>query len=89
MIYYATGGLSPDLTIYFDVTPEEGIRRKRAQQVNRLDELDSLFYERVEQEYRKLMRSHIERWVRIDAMRSIEGIHKSVISAVGGRMGYA
>ena len=87
LIDYATGGLSPDLTIYFDVSPEAGLRRKRMQKVNRLDELDLLFYERVDQEYINLISGDFGRWIAINAMRSIESVHKSVIGAVSGRMG--
>ena len=86
LIYYATGGLSPDLTIYFDVTPEGGLRRKQVQQVNRLDELDLLFYERVENEYRCMIAGDPGRWIVINAMRAILSVHKSVISVVSSRI---
>ena len=43
LIEYATGGLAPDLTLYLDLAPEEGINRKLARYPNRLELLELSF----------------------------------------------
>ena len=58
LIEYATGGLRPDLTIYLDLPPEEGIRRNQGRadgDWNRLDAQELSFYQRVEHGYRQLI----------------------------------
>jgi dTMP kinase len=48
IIYYATGGLIPDLTILLDITPEIGLERRMADGgLNRLDAYDIDFHHRV------------------------------------------
>ena len=87
LIGYATGELIPDYTLYFDLSPEIGIGRKGALDTNRMDELDLLFYERVASEYRQLViYSDLERWIVIDALQSIDVVHKSVVNAVSSRI---
>src|SRR5690606_7836159 len=53
----ATGGLTPDLTLYLDVDPETGLRRRQADdsaEWNRLDAAALEFHERVRAGYRAL-----------------------------------
>src|SRR5213075_3469471 len=52
----ATGGLKPDLTLFFDITVEEAIRRMAAREEahtkkNRMDVEGSEFYTRVRDAY--------------------------------------
>ena len=82
LIEFATGGLRPDLTIYLDLPPEEGLRRKLADYRNRLDVQGLSFYRRVEAGYHQLIAEQPERWAVIDASRSREEIHHDVVQAL-------
>ena len=58
LIEYATGGLRPDLTIFLDLPPADGIRRNQGRadgDWNRLDAQELSFYQRVETGYRQLI----------------------------------
>ena len=83
---YATRGLRPDLTIYLDLPPEEGIRRKLADYRNRLDAQELSFYQRVEAGYRQLIEQEPARWIVIDAGRSREEVHHDIVRAVQERL---
>ena len=82
LIEFATGGLRPDLTIYLDLPPEEGLRRKLADYRNRLDVQGLSFYRRVEAGYHQLIAEQPERWAVIDASRPREEIHHDVVQAL-------
>ncbi|WP_367377101.1 dTMP kinase [Levilactobacillus cerevisiae] len=68
---FATDGLLPALTVYFDVPAEVGLRRIQAhrdpQQVDRLDVEKAAFHDRVRAAYLKLQAAHPERIKLIDA----------------------
>ena len=74
--YFATDGLKPDLTLYFDVESEIGLARiaKNAdREVNRLD-LEKLdMHKRVRQGYLALAQTE-ERIVTIDASRNLDQV---------------
>jgi dTMP kinase len=85
---FATGGLVPDLTIYLDIAAEEGLRRKyRAFQAgetewNRMDRQVIDFHRRVRAGYRALAAAEPERWLVLDARRSIEAIQDDIRARV-------
>ena len=75
----------PDLTIYLDLPPADGIRRNRGRSDgdwNRLDAQELSFYQRVEHGYRQLIAQQPARWAVIDASRSREEIHHDVVQAL-------
>jgi dTMP kinase len=67
----------PDLTLYFDIDPEEGLKRiakHNGREVNRLD-LESVdFHTRVREGYQKLMKQYPDRIQVIDASQSKEAV---------------
>ena len=70
---YATDGLLPDLTIFFELKPEDGLKRIEAnasREVNRLDVEKMSFHEKVYDSFEKLMKMFPNRIVRIDASKS-------------------
>ncbi len=70
---YATDGLLPDLTIFFELRPEDGLKRIEAnasREVNRLDVEKISFHEKVYDSFEKLIKMFPERIVRIDASKS-------------------
>lgn len=70
IIYFATGGLKPDLTLFLDISSEEGLRRRNeGGDWNRLDDYDLAFHKRVRAGYHQLIAAEPQRWVQIDAAR--------------------
>jgi dTMP kinase len=85
---FATGGLVPDLTLYFDIAPQEGLRRRQdgGDEWNRLDAELPDFHRRVRAGYLELIRQEPERWVAIDANHSVEEVQTKVRTVVQARI---
>ncbi len=64
-----TGGLRPDLTLWFDVPVETALARRRKRARDRLDRETAAFHARVRQGYRELAAQEPQRWVLVDASR--------------------
>lgn len=81
---FATGGLTPDLTVYLDIEVEKGLQRKRAVNErsadawNRLDQQAVEFHHRVRQGYLALASAEPERWLVIDATRPRDVIQQEI-----------
>jgi len=86
--HYATGGLAPDLRLLLDLPVEEGLRRRFAdpESVNRIDQDDLAFHERVRAAYLALAADDPDGWVVIDASRSIDEVAADVVSSVRDRL---
>jgi dTMP kinase len=85
---FATGGLVPDLTLYFDIAPEEGLQRRQAggDEWNRLDAETADFHQRSRAGYLELIRQEPERWVVVDANRPREEVQAKVRAVVQARL---
>lgn len=88
---FATGGLRPDLTLYLDITPEDGLQRRlsalqQGGEWNRLDAMALAFHERVRQGYHRLIAEEPDRWVKIDAARSVEAVQADILAALLPRL---
>ena len=69
---WVQGGLQPDLTLYFDLTPEVGRSRTRqAREPDRFEREQLGFYERVRAAYLRRAEEHPDRIRIIDASQSI------------------
>jgi dTMP kinase len=85
---FATGGLTPHLTIYLDCPVEEGLNRKQLAlalgegEWNRLDQETVAFHRRVRQGYLALVAAEPARWLVLDACRSIEELRQQIHKAV-------
>jgi dTMP kinase len=86
---FATGGLKPDLTLYLDITPQEGLQRRQASgdEWNRLDAEALEFHQRVRAGYMELIKQEPERWAVIDAARSVEDVQGEIRIHVQARLG--
>jgi dTMP kinase len=87
VIELATGGLKPDLTLFFDITVEEAVRRMAARglgagDANRMDGETAEFYGRVRDSYLGIARREPERFKVIDAAGAIEEIRARVAETV-------
>jgi dTMP kinase len=87
VIALATGGLKPDLTLFFDISPEEAIQRmtdRHTVKRNRMDDETAEFYTRVRESYLGIAESEPQRFIVIDASRSIDEIHADALKIVLG-----
>ncbi len=75
---FATGGLVPDLTFYIDVPVAVGLARRYRGQVNRLDQKEILYHERVRAGYLQMVRAEPQRWVMIDGTHSIGTVQRAI-----------
>jgi len=92
VIALATGGLKPDLTIFFDLSIENTIKRMSSRldsgrQQDRMDVENAEFYERVREAYEKLIEMEPERFRVVDANGSVEEIHTEVLKIVSEYLG--
>ncbi len=87
LIAFATGGLSPDLTLLLDVEINEGLRRRMKDgDYNRLDVYECAFHERVRQGYLEMARLEPERWVTVDAGQPPEQVQAAIREIVIRRL---
>ncbi|KIL39425.1 thymidylate kinase [Gordoniibacillus kamchatkensis] len=87
---FAIGPFLPDVTLYFDVTPETGMRRIAAnaeREVNRLDLEGLEFHKRVREGYHELLRRFPERIIRIDAEAGPEAVFHNALAALAAKLG--
>jgi dTMP kinase len=82
---FAIGDMMPELTIYFDIDPESGLKRiskNQGREVNRLD-LESLdFHQKVHEGYLLLLKRFPERIIKIDASGSLEKVFQEAVTAI-------
>jgi dTMP kinase len=89
MNQFATQGEEPDLTLLFDIQPEEGLRRIAAnagREVNRLDVEQLPFHYAVREAFHKLAKQNPNRFVMIDASKSPEEVSKKALAAIEARL---
>ncbi|MBN1230471.1 MAG: dTMP kinase [Anaerolineales bacterium] len=80
IVNFATGGLVPDLTIYFDIPAEIGLRRRAEDgDWNRLDAYAIEFHNRVRNGYHELMQNSPQSWEMVDASLPINQVNEEVI----------
>jgi dTMP kinase len=78
---FATGDLSPDLTLYLDIEVVKGLRRKvggDGDAWNRIEEKGIAYHQRVRAGYLTMIATEPERWVRLDAARDVHEIQAAI-----------
>ena len=85
---FATGGLTPDLTLYLDIPPEEGLERRQVggDEWNRLDAEALDFHQRARAGYLELMKEEPERWMVVNGDRTVEEVQEKIRRVVEGRL---
>jgi dTMP kinase len=94
----AANGIEPNLTIYLDLLPEDAMIRKFSEKslplsfgenetpLDRMERSGLDFYHRVREGYKTLVQENPRRFVEIDALKSIQDIHKEILSVVQSRL---
>lgn len=88
LVKYATGGLTPDLTVLLDLDVEVGLKRKtqNAMEWNRMDDLDVGFYKRVRAGYLELVKAEPNRWVVVNAEQDWESVQAELRKVILARL---
>ncbi len=76
---FGTGGLYPDLTLFFYIDPEISLSRKTASGGDRLELEGSLFHKKVYEGYMELIKKYPENIVVIDANKTVEEVYNESI----------
>lgn len=85
VISLATGGLKPDLTLFFDIPVKVALGRMNGRDGatrNRMDDETAEFYSRVREAYLEIGRREPQRFRVLDASGTIESIHSDVLSMI-------
>ena len=86
---FATEGFYPDLTFLLDIEPSLGLKRiasNKNREVNRLDLEKIEFHNKVRQTFLDLAKKYEDRYVIIDASKSLDEVNKNVEEAVARRL---
>ena len=78
---FAIGNMMPNMTIYFDIDPEEGMKRiniNHAREKNRLDLEKLHFHQLVQKGYKEVMNRFPGRFRIVDASQNVEHVLKRV-----------
>lgn len=92
LLRIATDGLTPNLTLLLDLPAAEGLRRRQAAsqsgdaKLDRLDQRDLAYHERVRAGYLALAVEHPERWVRFAASQPITALAAEIWDMVQQRL---
>ncbi|MFZ4816954.1 MAG: dTMP kinase [Phototrophicaceae bacterium] len=91
IINFATGGLTPDLTLYLDLSPQVAHDRRYqasllGEEFNRLDQTETDFRLRVVEGYEALIAAEPQRFTRINAEQALEHVAAEVLAALQHRI---
>ena len=79
----ATGGLVPDLTLLFDLPPEEGFRRIGTRRLDHFEREKLAFHRRVRRGYLEIRRAEPKRVRLIHAGRPVDEVSAEIDAVVG------
>jgi dTMP kinase len=87
LVRYATGGLTPDLTILLDLEVEIGLQRKSKQEEwNRMDAYTVDFHKRVRAGYLELVKEEPKRWKVVDSSQKWDVVQEELRLAIMKRL---
>ncbi len=86
LVKYATGGLTPDLTILLDLDVEVGLgRKKKDNEWNRLDAYTVQFHRRVRAGYLEMVNAEPKRWVVVNSEQAWESVQAELRKVILAR----
>ena len=86
---FATENTFPDLTLLFDIDPRIGLERiakNKDREVNRLDLEELEFHNKVRNSFLELAKRYPERFVIIDASKSVSEVQQDTLNAILERL---
>lgn len=83
------GDFTPDLTIYIDIKPEDGLKRANSRQGNetRFESLDISFHHKVREGFLQAAGKEPQRFEVIDGAQAKEQVHTQILAALNKRLG--
>jgi len=80
---FAINGMIPDITLFFDISPEKGIlRKKNERELDRMESEKLDFHKRVYEGYKQICITYPDRIKVIDADDTVENVHEHVIRKI-------
>lgn len=82
---FATENTYPDLTLFFDIDPELGLKRvsqDKKRVADRLDNENENFHEKVYSTFKEIVNTNSQRIITIDASKSIEEVTESAYKTI-------
>ncbi|MBI3152656.1 MAG: dTMP kinase [Chloroflexi bacterium] len=88
LVKYATGGLTPNLTILLDLEVEIGLKRKTQNEVewNRMDAYTVEFHKRVRAGYLEMVKAEPNRWMVVNSDQKWESVQEELRKVIIGRL---
>jgi dTMP kinase len=87
LVRYATGGLTPSLTILLDLEVEIGLQRKSKQEEwNRMDAYTVDFHKRVRAGYLELVKQEPKRWKVVDSSQKWDAVQAELRKVILKRL---
>ena len=87
LVKYATGGLTPDLTVLLDLDVEVGLgRKKKDNEWNRLDAYTVEFHRRVRAGYLEMVKAEPKRWVIVNSEQAWESVQAELRRVILARL---
>jgi dTMP kinase len=87
LVKYATGGLTPDLTILLDLDVEIGLgRKKKENEWNRLDAYTVEFHKRVRSGYLEMVKAEPNRWVVVNSEQKWDAVQEELRRVIVERL---
>lgn len=83
----ASLGISPDITVYLDLSYEKAAERCHRRNNDRIESSGKAFFEKLVNGFRELAKQIPERIVKIDADGEIDEVQNTIISAVNHKFG--
>ncbi|MEA4971613.1 Thymidylate kinase [bioreactor metagenome] len=80
---FALNGMMPDITLFFNLSPEKGMLRKKNQrELDRMESEKLDFHKKVYEGYKYLCNKYPQRIRVIDADDTVENVHEHVINTI-------
>ena len=87
LVKYATGGLTPDLTVLLDLDVEIGLgRKKKDNEWNRLDAYTVEFHKRVRAGYLQMVKAEPNRWVVVNSEQKWDVVQEELRKVIVDRL---
>ncbi len=88
LVKYATGGLTPDLTILLDLEVEIGLKRKTQNEMewNRMDAYTVEFHKRVRAGYLEMVKQEPKRWIAVNSDQKWESVQEELKRVIVNRL---
>ena len=86
---FAIGETMPDVTIFFDISPEEGLKRisnSGEREQNRLDNETLQFHQKVYKGYELLLQKYPDRIISIDARKPLSEVTENVWKIISSQL---